>query len=275
VTRLMIDGINTDAATMAQHMNGVSLVAGYDDGLYKWSAADWAMFPHAIHVHIVVHTATNSGHVLDVESGNDVTPSHWISWVQMRRAAGADPTIYTGQNTYWSAVRSAFQSAGVAEPHYWVANYSNGTAIPSGAVAFQYADVGPYDESTVADYWPGVDPAPPPPIPSEADMPFIAQFNPDPQNPNAGSGIFLIDGGKLLAFATPASALAFKSALGLSWVTVTDGATLANFNADSAESVINISPAEIAALGADIGAAIHIPTHLTGTETTTVTDTLS
>jgi hypothetical protein len=79
----------------------------------------------------------------------------------MRRAAGADPTIYCNAST-WPAVRAAFAAANVAEPHYWIAKYDGDPTIPAGAVAKQYrGDVAPgYDVSSVVDYWPGVDPAP-------------------------------------------------------------------------------------------------------------------
>jgi hypothetical protein len=263
MTRLMLDGIASDAATMARHMNGVSLVAGYDDGLYKWSAADWALFPNATHVHIVVHTTTNSGHVLDVESGNDVTPGHWISWVQMRRAAGADPTIYTGQNTYWSAVRSAFQSAGVPEPHYWIANYSSGTAIPPDAIALQYADLGAYDASAVVDYWPGVDPAPP--TTQEEDMILLNGFN--------GAAVVGLSGGLLWNVQDGQSVAAYQAA-GVKVATI----TVAEYNSIVAavaanKANITLTDAQVAALGAAIAAGVHIPTHLTGTET--ISDTLA
>lgn len=154
--RIMHDGIASDALLIPAT---TQLVAGYVDGLYAWSAADWDRFPHSVKVRIAVFTSTDDGHVLDVEPGNDMTPSHWVSWVQMRRKAGVDPTIYVGENN-WQLVRDAFQSAKVAEPHYWVARYDNIQQIPAGAVAKQYADAGSYDLSVVADYWPGVDPTP-------------------------------------------------------------------------------------------------------------------
>ena len=38
----------------------------------------------------------------------------------------------------WPAVRSAFSSAGVDEPHYWIAHYDGDPTIPDGAIAKQY-----------------------------------------------------------------------------------------------------------------------------------------
>lgn len=159
MTRLMYDGINTDTAAIP---TSAQLVAGYIDGLYAWSAADWARFPTSVHVRIAVFAATDDGHVLDCEPGN-CAPAQAVDWVLMRRRAGADPTVYCGRNTWWSQIRAAFQARGVPEPHYWVADYSvdqTNPQIPAGAVALQYRDAGAYDLSAVADYWPGVDPPP-------------------------------------------------------------------------------------------------------------------
>jgi hypothetical protein len=164
----MLDGIAGDAPAMARYPGAVAFAAGYVDGLYRWSAAHWALFPNSVHVGIAVFSTTNDGHVLDCEPGN-ATPAQSVDWVLSRRAAGVDPTVYCGRNTWWAAIRAAFRARGVAEPHYWVADYSvdqSDPVIPPGAIALQYRDAGQYDLSVVADHWPGVDPPP------EADMPL-------------------------------------------------------------------------------------------------------
>jgi hypothetical protein len=156
VTRDFYDGI-----TAARLPADAQMVGGYGDGLYKWSDADWARFSKAtIRVRIVVFATTNDGQVLDVEPGN-ATPAESVDWVLMRRQAGADPTVYMNTST-WSTVRAAFQARGVAEPHYWVAQYDGAATIPAGAVAKQYENnqTAGWDLSVVADYWPGVDPKP-------------------------------------------------------------------------------------------------------------------
>jgi hypothetical protein len=148
------------------------MVAGYIDGRYAWSAADWARFPHAVHVEIAVRSATNAGHVLDVETG-DATPAEAPGWVLMRRKAGCDPSVYCSTSR-WPEVVAAFAAAHVPNPHYWVAAYPGmGAVIPSGAVAHQYADPGHFDLSVVADYWPGVD-VPPITHPEVPPMPRTA-----------------------------------------------------------------------------------------------------
>jgi hypothetical protein len=167
MTRVMYDGLNTDAAAIGAQAQPGDLVAGYGDGLYAWSDADWAhIAPGVIRIVIVVFATTNAGMILDCEPGN-CTPGESVDWVLMRRAEGVDPTVYCNEKnltTGWPAIRAAFQARGVPEPHYWVANYDGVVVVPAGAVGKQYADdtmLGTrWDISVVADYWPGVDPTP-------------------------------------------------------------------------------------------------------------------
>jgi hypothetical protein len=164
----MYDSVNA-AAIPAD----AQLVAGYVDGRYAWTAADWARFPHAVHVPIAVFPTTNAGVMLDCENG-DATPTQCPGWVRMRRAAGVDPTVYCSYSA-WPTVRAAFAAAGEPPPHYLIAGYPDPVGpdgkpiVPAGAIGHQWIDRGPYDESLVADYWPGVDPAPAPPL-EEDDM---------------------------------------------------------------------------------------------------------
>lgn len=155
-----------DSVTAADIPESAAMVAGYLDGPFAWSAADWARFPNRPHVGIVVDPSHQQGHVLDCETG-DATPQSCPGWVAARRKQGAVPCVYMNAST-WPAVRAAFALARVPEPLYWVAAYPGGGAtIPAGAIAHQYADSltsgGHYDLSVVADHWPGVDPSSPPP----------------------------------------------------------------------------------------------------------------
>ncbi len=151
-----------DSITAGDIPSWAQLVAGYVDGLYRWSDADWARFPGAVKVRIAVFASTNDGHVLDIETG-DATPAQAPGWAQGRRGQGVEPSVYMNLST-WPQVRSAFQNARVPEPHYWVAQWDGVAQVPAGAVAKQYADPGlsggHYDLSAVADYWPGVDATP-------------------------------------------------------------------------------------------------------------------
>lgn len=146
----MYDAVNVSAIPA-----DATMVAGYIDGHYRTFPTLEQRFPNAIKVPIAVFPSTNGGTVLDCETG-DATPAQCPGWVKMRRAAGVDPTVYC-MISQWSAVRQAFQSAGVAEPHYWIAHYDNVAQLIPGAVAKQYGGSNGYDLSVVEDYWPGVD----------------------------------------------------------------------------------------------------------------------
>lgn len=159
MTRTMYDSVQASAIPVT-----AQLVAGYVDGLYAWSPADWRRFPNSVHVPICVDPAHGQGVVLDVENG-DARPDQAPGWVRERRAAGVDPTVYTGLSQ-WQAVQDAFNRAWVPHPHYWIAAYpGDGAVLPTlngiTAVAHQYADPatsgGSWDLSVVADYWPGID----------------------------------------------------------------------------------------------------------------------
>lgn len=161
-----------DSTTAGDIPAAATMVAGYVDAHYAWSAADWAHWRDAGArlVRIAAWPSTNAGDVLDVETGN-ATPLEAPAWVTMRRAAGADPTVYCNTST-WPQLLAAFDRLGTARPHWWLAEYAASQAriaqllaLP-GVVAVQYADEaltgGHYDLSAVADHWPGVDPEPEP-----------------------------------------------------------------------------------------------------------------
>jgi hypothetical protein len=199
--RIMYDGI-----VPGEVPAGAQLYAAYLDGNWPDYNALVARYPNAVHVSIAVSSSYNGGKVLDVENG-DATPAESVNWVLNRRKAGVDPTVYCSMSA-WASVQAAFKARGVPQPHYWVADYSlgNNPAIPAGAIALQYADRGGYDVSVVADYWPGVDPAPPatipppPPPPMEDDM-YLISVTPDPTVPGAttpSAGIFTVDGGTVV-----------------------------------------------------------------------------
>lgn len=144
-----------------------AMVGGYLNGPYAWSISEWLLFPTATKVAITVRDSLFDGHVLDVENGaNMPTPASAVGWVAEMRQRGADPTVYCNAST-WPMVRAAFQNAGVPEPWYWLAKYDgrpdwDASWAPNRVVAKQYlGDQAPgWDKSSVADYWPGVDPRP-------------------------------------------------------------------------------------------------------------------
>ena len=155
MTRTMYDSTNVQ-----DDPAGAQLVAYYIDGIYATSVAPViARFPNAILVPISA-IGTNAGLVGDVEPGC-MSIGQAVEWVKMRRAAGVDPSLYVNETYGWGPARQAFQSAGIPEPHWWVADYDGIAVVPAGAVAKQYEnppmDGGHFDLSVVADFWPGVD----------------------------------------------------------------------------------------------------------------------
>lgn len=172
MTRTMYDSVSPGSIPA-----GATLVAGYADGLYANLPAMRARFPHATVVSIAVRPTTRA-QVLDVETG-DATPAQAVTWCRQTMADTPNGrlTIYCNTST-WPAVQAAFASAGEPRPNYWVANYDGSPSIPAGAIAKQFRNTSGWDESVVADYWPGVDPIPaPPPVPTptpEPDMPLTS-----------------------------------------------------------------------------------------------------
>lgn len=141
------------------------VVAGYVDGLYRWSDADWARFANAQKVRIAVFPSTNDGFVLDVEDG-DATPSEAPGWVKMRRAAGVtNATIYCSRSVVPS-VLAAFDAQGVARPLIWDADWTGAPHLNPGSVATQYANPpssgGDFDLSMTDGTWPATTPPIPP-----------------------------------------------------------------------------------------------------------------
>lgn len=147
-----------DSTTAADIPTNAQMVAGYANGVYKWSAADWARFPNAVRVTIAVSVDADAN-VLDVENG-DALPTQAPGWVQRQRAAMREGSVYCNRSNV-DALRTAFANAGVVLPPLWLAHYDGIAEIPEGFIAKQYEDPslsgGHYDLSVVADYWLGVD----------------------------------------------------------------------------------------------------------------------
>jgi hypothetical protein len=141
-----------DSTTAADIPFDAPIVAGYVDGIFRWSDADWARFPNARKVRIAVFAFTDDGEVLDVEAG-DATPEQAPAWIRKRQAAGlAVPTVYCNRSAL-GAVEAA--CAGLAHD-IWLATLDG--AIPAGFAAVQYAGSdhsgGHYDLSETAPWWP-------------------------------------------------------------------------------------------------------------------------
>lgn len=154
--RTMYDGVNTDAAGIARDFPAAQMVAGYLDGAYAWSAAEWGLFPRAAHVTIVVSANANAGDVLDVEAG-DAAPAQTEGWISMRRQAGLyRPTIYASLAIIPEVrIGTGRWRLGV-DYDLWIADWDGTTAVPYPmAAAKQDRNAGSYDVSAVYDDgWP-------------------------------------------------------------------------------------------------------------------------
>lgn len=171
---LMYDGINALAAGIAREFPAAAKVAGYVDGRYAWSQAQWDLFPAADHVRIAVRASTNAGDVLDVETG-DATPQQAKAWIEMRRAAGLwRPTVYCSLSVVPDVRRETGSLILGRDYDIWVAKYDRSAAqpavpgLPSASFAAkQYEADAAWDVSAVYDEaWPHRQPAHPAPVPA-------------------------------------------------------------------------------------------------------------
>jgi hypothetical protein len=115
-------------------------VAGYIGGQWPTFVSLKKRFPKARRVSIAVE-AIYEADVLDVER-YDATPAEAPGWVTRMRAKGRIPVVYCNKSTL-GAVEAAFQSAHVAPPFYWVADWTAEAHMVSGSVATQWANGSP------------------------------------------------------------------------------------------------------------------------------------
>ena len=172
MTVYMYDGINSLAPGIAREFPNATRVAGYDNGRYAWTQADWNLFPHADHIHISVTADANTGDVLDVETG-DATPDQTHGWISMRKSAGLfRPTIYCSLDTVQAVRNGTLEYLLGKDYDIWVAMYDGSTQnVYAGISAKQYAALTDYDLSVVYDTnWPyrKAPTSTPPPPPTSA-----------------------------------------------------------------------------------------------------------
>jgi hypothetical protein len=169
---LMYDGINSLAAGIARAFPGAAKVAGYVNGRYAWSQAEWDLFPHADHVTITVRADADEGDVLDVETG-DATPAEAAAWIRMRHAAGLyRPTIYCSLSVVPDIRRETGSLILGRDYDIWVARYDRSPSEPAVPglpaarfAAKQYENDADWDISAVYDLeWPHRQPARPAPV---------------------------------------------------------------------------------------------------------------
>jgi len=187
-----------DALNPLNIPDDVEMAASYDDGSNE-PPQNWAKrFPATTRIVVIAREpADNRGDVLDA-GDNGVTGEELLSWVRLRRANGyAYPTGYCNLSEY-EGYRAIFDAAKEPQPLWWVADYSGSPHEIPGAIAVQYIDYVAlktgYDLSLVADYWPGIDPAPIPAM--ENDQMLIVDV---PEQ-----GIWLLSGSLYCHIDTPA-----------------------------------------------------------------------
>lgn len=132
------------------------MVAGYANGRYVWTTADWNRFPHATHVNIDVSGVMPGADVLDVESG-DATPAGAVRWIQARKAKGITEVgvLYVNRSNI-TAVYNAMAAANLKVVHdfkVWIATLDGTKTVHdmTGVVAVQYQNTPGWDASVVYD----------------------------------------------------------------------------------------------------------------------------
>ena len=151
-----------DSVTAANIPANATEVAGYVDGRYKWTDADWARFPHAtLKLKISAIPFDFAADVCDCETG-DYTPGQAAEWAVQRKARGFRPIIYCSVSVKASAVEQ-LNARGLKDTDvdWWEAHYTGQPHLEPGSEATQYADPGPYDLSETAPGW-TADQTPPP-----------------------------------------------------------------------------------------------------------------
>lgn len=152
--RTMVDSDN--AATMP---GGFPVYAANVNGRSPQFPLLAGKFPTASYLPIGVSSQAHEGLCGDAETG-DGPWTRWVTWVVMRRADGVDPWLYAGWD--WHAMLvNRFASLSIPQPWWWIADPLKKLAAPEGRIlALQQTYTAGYDLSVVADYLPGVDPAP-------------------------------------------------------------------------------------------------------------------
>jgi hypothetical protein len=149
-----------DACDPARPPANAVMVAGYLYGPCAWPASGWTRFRDVVQVRIATVQTINDGQVLDVERG-DADVSQAPGWCARARLRGQIPTVYCSQANV-SALLEQFRLHEVPAPLLWVAQWDGVAELPDEWIAKQYLNDNAlgFDVSVVADFWPGVDPAP-------------------------------------------------------------------------------------------------------------------
>lgn len=160
-----------DSVTPSNLPAGFDVYGGYDDGSYSNIAAIKALHPNKPVVCFTVFARDNFGDCLDVEAG-DATPAQAPGWTYMRRVSGhPQPMNYCSEGVR-DTLLGEYAKQHITVPPLIIAAYPGNGAVlqqPHDA-GHQFIDHGPYDESVVIDFMPGVDITPPHPSTIGAEM---------------------------------------------------------------------------------------------------------
>lgn len=145
----MYDSVNSSKIPADAEM-----ASGYIDGQWPSWFAIRDRFKH-LSPHHTPTIATSPHHdadVLDVENG-DATPADVPAWCERQRKIkpGQIPVVYTSRSMV-PAVRAALVAAKVAEPQWWVADWTNVPHLVPGSHATQWTSdtTAGYDISLVS-----------------------------------------------------------------------------------------------------------------------------
>jgi len=167
----MYDGIPADIPAIVRDFGDPQMVAGYVDGIYAWSQADWDQFPKAAKLRISAIPGSAqalTAHIADCETG-DYTPASAAAWAAAKKAKGEWPTIYANLSNVLEVRQATGKMVLGADYDIWLAWYNGDPAqyvFGDGkkVVAKQYISTNSYDKSEVyRDSWPDKPTAPPPP----------------------------------------------------------------------------------------------------------------
>jgi hypothetical protein len=187
MTRILYDGINSDAKAIAKIIQPGNGIMYYTDGKYAWTAEEIALFPSNFHVTVTV--LGGNADVCDCETG-DMTVEEAVAWVIKQKAAGYDrPTIYRSLSGMQDIRNATGKLIMGKDWDAFVADYDRTqTNVYVGEAAKQFVNTATYDESVVYDdAWPHRK--------SAVVLP-TAPVKTTPVNPRWPAGITLILGSK-------------------------------------------------------------------------------
>jgi|SRR5579859_3365651 len=199
MTRTMYDSV-----TAADIPRTARMVAGYVDGIYAWTAQDWAYHGAAVKVRITIGSGTLDADVADVETG-DFTPATGAAWLRRKVNRDGFGVLYFSRSLF-ATVAAAVHAQGIKDNQWaaWIADWTGVAHNLPNTLATQYDHPphsgGHYDLSLVGDYWQGVDPlpapaptpappAPTPPPPAPAPPPPAPGPIPPPPPPSPVQGV--------------------------------------------------------------------------------------